>query len=313
MKKRASVLPLALLLDFWLGDPPNRWHPVAWMGRALGWAQQHAPGQNTANFHQMLFGAGVTLVGAGTAAGLGRCCMRVARTLPWLPALLLEALVLKMTLSVRGLVRAAEQIQRALQRNDLPAARHWLGWHLVSRKTQRLTEAQIVAATIESVAENTSDGVVAPLFFYSLGGVPAALAYRFVNTADAMWGYRTPTYEWLGKVPARLDDVANFIPARLTALLLIALRPMSGRAWHIWRRDASQTTSPNAGHPMSAMAGALGVRLVKEKHYVLGAELAEPQVPTIIESVQLVKKTVLVAGFLLLMVAWWQARSVVHD
>jgi adenosylcobinamide-phosphate synthase len=130
-----------------------------------------------------------------------------------------------------------------------------------------------VAATIESVAENASDSFVAPLFYYALFGVPGAIAYRAVNTLDAMIGYHG-RYEYLGKASARLDDVLNWIPARITALLLVAAGWLTGeaasRGWFIWQRDGSATESPNAGRPMAVMAGLLGVELQKAEHYRLG-------------------------------------------
>jgi len=150
-----------------------------------------------------------------------------------------------------------------------------VSWRLVSRDTATLSATQVSAATIESVAENLSDSVVAPLLYYAVGGLPAAFGYRFANTADAMVGYRDEVYEWLGKAPARLDDLFNLVPARLAAALIVAAAPLTGesagRAWRIWRRDAGKTASPNAGHPMSAMAGALDVELEKVGHYRLGA------------------------------------------
>jgi adenosylcobinamide-phosphate synthase len=145
---------------------------------------------------------------------------------------------------------------------------------------------------VESVAENTSDGIVAPLFFYALGGLPAALAYRFINTADAMLGYRDAVHLWLGKVPARVDDLVNLVPARLTAALLVLASSLLGeearQAWTVWRRQAGQTASPNAGQPMSAMAGALRVELEKVGHYRLGADQPLPGARDIARAIRLV-------------------------
>ena len=139
----------------------------------------------------------------------------------------------------------------------------------------------MAAATIESLAENSSDSVIAPLFWYGVGGLPAALAYRYLNTADALLGYRDEELEWLGKSAARADDAVNLVPARLTALLIVAGAALAGgkagSAWRIWRRDGGKTASPNAGQPMSAAAGGLEVVLEKVGHYRLGEGLAKPQ------------------------------------
>jgi len=303
--KQPWVILLALLIDLTFGDPPNRLHPVAWMGSAIGWARRHAP--KAGHRAQFLYGAGLVGGGALLVAGSGGLLARGVERLPWWARLLGEALVLKTTLALRGLSRAATAVYEPLAHDDLPDARRQLSWHLVSRDTSALTAAQVAAATIESVAENTSDGVIAPLLFYMVGGLPAALAYRFVNTGDAMLGYRDPEREWLGKATARLDDGLNLLPARLTALLFVLAAWLTGadaqRAWAIWRRDARQTASPNAGHPMSAMAGALGVELEKVGHYHLGAGLPAPTAADIPHSVRLMQMAVFCTTLLIALVS----------
>ena len=211
---RSIALLAALLFDAVLGDPPNRYHPVAWMGGAIAAAKRRAPRQGrTAQF---AYGAALALGGTAAIAGLGHLLNRVLAYPPDPLQWLLEGLALKAMLAMRGLGHAADEIKTALAADDLPG-RRLLSWHLVSRDTSTLDEAQVAGAAIESVAVNTSDGVIAPLFYYALWGLPGALAYRFINTGDAMLGYRDAEHEWLGKVPAWLDDLANLIPARLTA------------------------------------------------------------------------------------------------
>jgi adenosylcobinamide-phosphate synthase len=208
-----------------------------------------------------------------------------------------EAALLKQTVALRGLTHAAQAVAIPLAAGDEGEARRQLSWHLVSRETATLDPARIAAATIESVAENSSDGVIAPLFYYAAVGLPAALVYRWLNTVDSLWGYRDLEREWLGKAGARADDMANWLPARLTALLLMATAWLSGtpgQTWHIWRRDAHLTASPNAGHPMSAMAGALEVELEKVGYYRLGAGLALPRVEDIARAVALMRGAVVV-------------------
>jgi adenosylcobinamide-phosphate synthase len=268
------ILTLALALDGLLGDPPNRFHPVAWMGQGIAWAQQFRPHGDPAA--ELAYGAGLALGGGMFVGGVAALLERLTRRLPGPVGWLAQAALLKATFSLRGLDRAAASVQEALQRGDLPEARRLLSWHLVSRDTAQLSAAQAAGAAIESVAENASDGVIAPLLAYILGGLPLAFAYRFVNTADAMLGYHDADREWLGKAPARLDDLANLFPARLTGALLGLAARLGGadgrRAWQVMRRDARLTASPNAGIPMSAMAGALGVELEKTGAYRLGAE-----------------------------------------
>jgi adenosylcobinamide-phosphate synthase len=273
------ILP-AVLLDLLLGDPPNRFHPTAWMGGLIRWLMRFRPRGNKVS--EFLFGVFILLIGISLAAGAGFGISFLASRLPpWL-AILFQAFFLKLTLSLRGLDRAAKEVQSALKLQNLPEARRLLSWHLVSRDTSQLNESEVCAAAIESVAENASDGIIAPLFFYGIGGLPAAFAYRFVNTADSMLGYHDAEREWLGKFPARLDDLLNFIPARLTGLFIMVSAPFCGAdfmmSWNIMWRDSQATASPNAGVPMSAMAGALNMELEKMDHYSLGRGLRKPVV-----------------------------------
>jgi len=272
---------LALFLDLLLGDPPNRVHPTAWMGSLIAFLMRFRPRGN--RLAELAYGVFVLLVGVALSVLAGIAITQLINSLIpnyQLLITLITALALKLTISLRGLDRAARDVQSALEADNLPEARKLLSWHLVSRDTSQLDESKVSAAAIESVAENASDGIIAPLFFFALGGLPAAFAYRFINTADSMLGYHDEEREWLGKVPARLDDLLNFIPARLAGLFIALSAPFCGasltQAWKIMWRDSNQTASPNAGIPMSAMAGALGVELEKINHYALGKGLRLP-------------------------------------
>jgi adenosylcobinamide-phosphate synthase len=302
---------LAVALDLTCGDPPNRFHPVAWIGSGLIEARRHLPARGTL----LPLVCGALLMGTGlvavTALGdaIGRGLARMPRPL----ALAVEAILLKLLFSMRGLALAAKSVALALGRGDLAAARALASWHLVGRPTEYLDAPLVAAAAIESVAENANDGVVAPLFYYGLGGLSGVLAYRLINTADSVLGHRDPEREWLGKVPARLDDLANLIPARLTALMIILAAPVAGgrssRAFRIWWRDSRKTASPNAGHPMSAAAGALDVELEKVGFYRLGEGLRPPEVADIGRSVRLLSGTIglaliPVAAIRLLLATW---------
>ncbi|MDP1713222.1 MAG: cobalamin biosynthesis protein [Anaerolineales bacterium] len=290
---------LALLLDLLFGDPPNRFHPTAWMGSLIRWLMRFRPRGNW--LVEFIFGFFILLVGFALTTGTGLAITFLASRLPIWAGILLQAFALKLTLSLRGLDRAAKEVQSALETKNLPEARRLLSWHLVSRDTSQLNESQVSAAAIESVAENASDGIIAPLFFYAIGGLPAAFTYRFVNTADSMLGYRDAEREWLGKFPAHLDDVLNFIPARLTGLFIALSAPFCGaslaQAWSIMWRDARTTASPNAGVPMSAMAGALGVELEKVNHYALGKELRPPALADLVRTRVILFITVLLSAF----------------
>ena len=297
-------LLLALLLDLGLGDPPNRYHPVAWMGAAIGMMRRAAPRRH--HLLGLLYGAVLIVGGVTVVSILGIVMQALLQLLPLPWYWLAEACVLKTTFAFRGLTQAAQQVQAALDAGELERARQLVSWHLVSRDTATLTPSQVAAATVESVAENASDGIIAPLVFYALGGLPAALAYRFINTADAMLGYHDAEREWLGKIPARLDDLVNLVPARLTAgWLLLATWLLGGplrRALTVWWRDAGQTASPNAGRPMSVMAGALGVELKKVGYYCLGAGHALPAAQDIPAALRLLAWAVAMAVGLLAIV-----------
>lgn len=263
------ILGGAVLLDVAFGEPPRAVHPVVWMGRLQRALRRLAPRGPAGAFVW-----GVVMAAAGPALFGGGAYLALRALEPWPWARLLVAVyLLKSAFAGRALVEAAATVASALARADGAAARAGLR-SLCSRDPAALGPPLVAAAAIESVAENASDSVVAPLCFYALLGVPGALAYRASNTLDALIGYHGET-EWLGKPAARLDDLLNLAPARLTAGLLVVAaalvraRPLA--ALRTWLRDGGATESPNAGRPMAAMAGALGVELEKVGCYRLGA------------------------------------------
>ena len=263
------MLALAVAADLALGDPPNRWHPVAWMGRALGWGRARwGHGSPAALFVK----GGALTLGVMTLAALAGGLVMLAAGALGVAGLALEAGALKSTLALRGLARAAREVAAALASGDLDAARASLGHHLVSRSTATLKAGQVASGAIESVAENLTDSFVAPLLFYLTFGLPGALAYRALNTADTMLGYRDGPLEYFGKLAARLDDLANLIPAPVAGLAIVTAAGAQWRsAWQVMVRDHINTASPNAGWTMAAAAGALNVTLEKPNHYRLGA------------------------------------------
>jgi len=269
------MLPLAVIvaaaLDLALGDPPNRLHPVAWIGRAIAGGRRALCRGGRAQL--VVGGALVTLAVAAVAAAAGLAVATLAARLGSAGPLV-EGAALSLLLSIRGLVRAARAVAGPLAAGDLEAARAAVACHLVSRPTATLGPDEVASAAVESVAENLTDALVAPLCFYLVFGLAGAAAYRAVNTADAMLGYRDGSLEWFGKLAARLDDVLNFVPARLAALGLVAGAVAAGEdargALRMLRRDGALTASPNAGRTMAAMAGALGLTLGKRGAYRLG-------------------------------------------
>lgn len=262
---------LALAVDWWLGEPPVAWHPVVWMGRALQWwGDRLAPASPVARDFKVFWCS--ALVWCALAAivfivfGL---LQQVALWFPHLLALVVLALLLKPLLAWRMLHDEVLAVEVALGQS-LPAGRAQLA-RLVSRDVSALSAVQVRESAIESLAENLNDSVVAPLFWFALLGLPGAALYRLANTADAMWGYpgmRGGRYwQWAGKWAARADDVLSWLPARITALLLVL--GAKGLPLRTLARQARKTPSPNSGWPMAAMALVLGVRLAKPGVYTL--------------------------------------------
>ncbi len=264
------IFVLALAYDQLFGEPPTNLHPVVWMGQLVKLWERFAPSKGPNR--QLLYGLVAVLSSAGLVLYGFTYMLGWLRGWTWLGTLALETYLLKSCFSLRMLGEVGLKMRRLLMGRQIEEARAEMK-SLVSRDVSKLSDEQMSAATIESITENTTDSFVAPIFFFVLFGVPGALAYRLVNTFDSMIGYRG-RYEYLGKVAARLDDILNLIPARLTAFLLIQSAPWytgdRANARRIARRDHKRTASPNAGWTMAAMAGALHIQLEKVNHYKLG-------------------------------------------
>jgi adenosylcobinamide-phosphate synthase len=289
------MLVLAAAIDLALGDPPDAFHPVAWMGRVIALLERVGLRLNATG--QLAYGIGMTLFTMALFVAPVFFLLDYLHDFNRIAYIIVAAVLLKMTFSIKGLRRAAIRIKTLLEDDDFEKTRFELR-ALVSRNTADLPRPLLASAAVESVAEGTGDGLVAPLFYFLILGVPGAIGYRVINTLDSMIGYHGK-YEHLGKFTARADDVLNFIPARLAALLIIlaaALKKTGRQAWRTAAREHVRTESPNAGWPMAAMAGALRVRLDKPGHYILGDGGAEPTPETIGRAV---------GRFQVAAAAWW--------
>jgi adenosylcobinamide-phosphate synthase len=264
----AVGLALGAVADLVFADPGRR-HPVA------GFGQVAAALERRAWRDSRVAGAGHAAVCVGTATALGTALHRLTATRP-VARTVLTAAATWTVLGGTSLGRAATTMEQHLAAGDLPAARAHLPT-LAGRDPSALGEAELVRATVESVAENTSDAAVAPLLWGAVAGVPGLLGYRAANTLDAMVGYRSPRYARFGWAAARLDDAANWLPARVTAVLTVLTAPLAegspAGAWTAWRRDGAAHPSPNAGRCEAALAGALGLRLGGRNVY--GARIEE--------------------------------------
>ena len=277
-----AVLALAVALDLVLGEPPAWAHPTVWMGRMTTILEKSAPRNGVVG---VAAGALITLALAGLWGAAAYFAAEGLKSIHSVVYILVGGALLKSTFSIRMLHREAAKARRCLDSGDIEAVRAQMP-SLVSRDPSRLTAQQATAATVESVSENISDSFLGPWLAFALFGLPGAFAYRAINTLDSMIGYRG-AYEYLGKAAARLDDLINLIPARLSGLLLVvasALLPgqRAQNAWRIMWQHHGRTQSPNAGWTMSGMAGALGVQLEKvapDGGYKLGesTRALEPQ------------------------------------
>ena len=259
------------VLDALFGDPAWLPHPVVFMGKAIarleGFLRPRLPKTPKG---EVLGGAIVAFcLPVGTLLFTGAVCRGAARLHPLL-GLAVQMFWCAQALAARGLVQESTNVYKELVKPDLPAARRAVS-RIVGRDTAALTAEGVTKAAVETVAENASDGVIAPLFYMLLGGAPLALTYKAINTMDSMLGYKNEKYLYFGRVPAKLDDAANYLPSRLAALLWVAAAAFTRNdakgAWKIWRRDRRRHASPNSAQTESACAGALGVQLAGPAYY----------------------------------------------
>ena len=277
----ASVFALAL--DFILGDPVNRYHPTAWIGKLIG---KFVPCTKSINpITEKINGIFLIVL---VIAIVSTLIILFSSSLKYLENLdsnelykilfigasvILIGLLLKTTIAIKGMEVHASKIMNYLSKNDLDGARTQLSM-IVKRDTKSLDKQHVISATLESISENIVDGITGPLFYFSFFGLVGAFVYRTVNTADSMIGYKTEIFRNVGWFAANCDKILNFLPSRITSLVMVFSCIILKEDWrhsiYVMKRDGSKTESPNAGYPMATLAGALGIRLEKMEHYVLG-------------------------------------------
>lgn len=284
------AMVLAVMLDAWLGEP-RRWHPLVWFGRLSRFIESRCHADR--RIAGVLAWALAVLPLTAVTWWLDVWFLHGAS---WL-SFAFEVFVLYLVIGLRSLADHAMPVARALIDGNLVGARAAVG-RMVSRDTGVLDDAQVAAAATESVLENGNDAVFGALFWFAVLGAPGAVLYRLANTLDAMWGYRTARYERFGWAAARIDDILNFFPARLTALSYVLLGDAT-RAWRCWRTQAPQWDSPNAGPVMASGAGALGVCLGGAAPYDGAWELRPalgegepPDAHAIVRALRLVRRSV---------------------
>lgn len=321
-----SVVIFAVILDLLFGDPRNKYHPTVWVGKLVG---RIVPITRTNNPKNEKLNGTIIVISIVTLVSVSIFSFnwilkyienldtsQISKIVILIFSVVVSAILLKTTIAIKGMEYHASKIMESLSRNDLEDARTKLSM-IVKRSTKNLDKQHIISATLESLSENIVDGITGPLFYFSFFGLVGAFVYRTINTIDSMIGYKTDIFQNLGWFGANCDKILNFIPSRLTSLVMILSCVLLGKDWKhsliIMRRDGPRTESPNAGYPMAAMAGALGIKFEKLNHYVLGNGNLEITEIHFREAISIMKTTValFVALFtvpiilLLSYLGWW--------
>lgn len=270
------VVCFALALDFAVGDPKNKFHPTAWLGSLIAILAPHT--KNSSKNLEKLGGVFIVLISSGIVVSLllfldiGIKLITVDY-MYIIISVIVGGILLKTTMAIKGMERHALIVINALEQDNISSARDNLSM-IVKRNTKNLDKNHVFSGVLESISENTVDGITGPLFYYALFGLPGAFVYRVINTADSMIGYKTDIFKNVGWFAANCDTFLNYIPSRLTGFIMILSAMILGNNWRksyeIMIRDGRKTESLNAGYPMAVIAGALGVKFEKIDHYSLG-------------------------------------------
>lgn len=305
-----------MALSFLLADPPNRIHPVSWLGKLVNYFMpklKHKSSLKKERLKGIVFTLTLTI---GISVASYYFSVALYKIFGIFALLIYSLLVLKFTMAILTLERHVNAVTNALQEKNLIDARKKLSY-VVGRKTEPLDREHIISATIESIGESLVDGIGSPLFYYSLFGPSGAIAYRIINTLDSMIGYTDKYHYEIGWMAAKLDTISNYLPARLCGLLLVVSAKIVGADWKnsilVMRMDHNNTPSRNGGYPMSALAGALRVRLEKVGFYVLGANIEPLSIEKCNNALRMVKLSVILflvfisipMVLLLSLIGWW--------
>ena len=270
------VVTFAIILDFIIGDPKNKFHPTSWIGSFI--AKLVPMIKNESPNKEKLGGILLVILATSIVStllvflnfGIQNISMEFVGVIV---SVLVGMILLKTTIAIRGMEKHAMEVMNSLEQDDLDAARNHLSM-IVKRNTKNLDKNHVLSGTLESISENTVDGVTGPLFYFAFFGLVGAFVYRIVNTIDSMIGYKTNILRNVGWFGANCDKVLNYLPARITSILMVVGAMILGIDWkksyEIMKRDGKNTESPNAGYPMAALAGALGTRFEKINHYSVG-------------------------------------------
>ncbi|WP_182186394.1 adenosylcobinamide-phosphate synthase CbiB [Pectinatus frisingensis] len=268
----AIIAISAFIIDTIIGDPDSKFHPVALMGKGIAGLEHILRRDKNNKWLNLIMGMifSLVLLAASYAITWGILWGMEKFALNWWLRLMVEALLLSFMISPKALMQAGEGVINSLLHDDIEMARRKVHY-IVGRDVDAMEEPELVRATVETIAENTTDGIIAPLFYFFIGGLPWAVLYRMANTLDSMVGYKNDKYFYFGKASARIDDALNLVPARLTGVLMIVAAAILHfdykNAWKMMKRDAKKHPSPNGGFTEAAMAGALDIRLGGQNFY----------------------------------------------
>jgi adenosylcobinamide-phosphate synthase len=271
-----AIMFFALVIDFTLGDPKNKFHPTAWMGSLIG---KFTPLLKNSSDNLEKLGGIILIVILCTITVSLLSLLDVGINLitvdyfSIIVSIIIGGILLKTTIAIKGMEKHAWAVVTSLENNNIASARDNLSM-IVKRNTKDLDKNHVLSGVVESISENTVDGITGPLFYFGLFGLPGAFVYRLINTADSMIGYKTKIFKNIGWFAANCDKILNYLPSRLTGIVMIFSAMILGNDWKksfkIMMRDGKKTQSPNAGYPMAAIAGALGTKFEKIDYYSLG-------------------------------------------
>jgi len=289
------IVGFALLLDFLIGDPKTKYHPTAWIGKLIAvlvpFTRNNSPKKELFGGILIVFAVVAIVSTLLVALDFGISLLTID-IVSLVVSIAVSSILLKTTIAIRGMQKHALAVVDALEKDDLDSARNHLSM-IVNRNTKHLDNNHISSAVLESVSENTVDGITGPLFYYAIFGLPGAFVYRAINTIDSMVGYKTSLFRNIGWFGANCDTILNYIPSRLTGLVMILGALILGYNWkesfYIMRRDGKKLESPNAGFPIAALAGALGTKLEKINYYAVGDGNIEFTKSHIISAIRLMK------------------------
>jgi len=314
-----AIIGFAILIDLIFGDPKNRYHPTAWIGTFIAKLTTITKNQNS-TFEKVggtimiiTISSVVVLLLSGLTFGISLISVDY---ISLILSVVIGALLLKTTIAIRGMEKHAISVLDSLESNDLDLARNYLSM-IVKRNTTKLDKNHVLSGVLESISENTVDGITGPMFYYAFFGLFGAFVYRIINTADSMVGYKNDIFKNLGWFTAKCDTILNYIPSRLTGLMMVISAAILKNNWRnsykVMIRDGKKTESPNAGYPMAALAGALETKFEKINHYKLGDGEITLTRDHVLSAIKIMKLTsILFFGiitipiiFVLSILGWW--------